>query len=85
MKVEDIHIGQTVQWCDPSIPDIPLARVIGLKEKFPRSPDLRLVSVHLLFERPLFPDSTISKTWELWVDYTQIKLIKSEPWTGRED
>lgn len=87
MKVEDIHIGQTVQWTSPEvkIEKVPLARVIGIKEKFSRSPGLRLVDVNLLFDTPLFPEPIVDKTYELWVCPEHLTLVAEEPWTGRKD
>ena len=86
MKVEELRIGQMVHWSGGGMDIvIPPARVIGLREKFSRSPDLRLVSVHLWFDTPLFPDSIVDPTERLWVDSPQVTLLKAEPWFGRDE
>ena len=81
MKVDDLRIGQMVQWHEEGL-DVPPSRVVGLREKFSRSPDLRMVVVHLWFDRPLFPNSILDKTYKLWVSPEALTLISAKPWSG---
>lgn len=83
MKVDDLRIGQTVQLDDSIAPDPPPGRIIAIRENFSRSPDLRLVKVHVWFDRPLFPDPLIDETHQLWVVPKKLTLIENVPWTGR--
>lgn len=82
MRVDDLRIGQIVQVDDTIAPDPPPGRVVGLREKFSRSPALRVVMVDVQFDRPLFPDPLIDETNQLWVVPEKLRLIENIPWTG---
>ena len=79
MRVDDLRIGQTVQWHSDLVAEVPPGRIIGMKEKFSRSPDLRIVDVHVWFDRPV-----LTETHQLWVLPKTLTLIETNAWTGRE-
>lgn len=89
MQVDELRIGQRVQYHDEAVARrvviIPPGRVVGLREKFSRTPEMRLVEVHVMFDEPLFPDSLMDKTYRLGTDPSKLTLLAAEPWSGRPE
>lgn len=84
MKVADARLGLRVRWnsTDFSPEEVPPARIIGLWERFARSPEdlgLRQTTCTLLFDRG-FPENPLSgqQITELRVLLETVELLDEE-------